>query len=122
MSIQSYQDLEVWQRGMDLAVLAYQLTRKFPKEELFALTSQIRRAAGSVPANLAEGWGRKGRKEFLQFIRTAQGSLRELETHLLLSQRVGLAGQDQVQPLLEQTAILGRQLIALSRKLNSTKD
>jgi len=107
---------------MDLAEAAYQLTRKFPKEELFGMTSQIRRAASSVPANLAEGWGRRNTKEFQQFIRIAQGSLRELETHLLLTQRVGLTRSENTNPMLEQTAILGRQLIALSRSLSSKSD
>ena len=117
MSIKSYQDLEVWQRGMDLAEAAYNMTKPFPKEELFGMTSQIRRAACSIPANLAEGWGRDTTGEFQQFIRIAQGSLRELETHLILSRRVGLAAAAKVQPLLDTCSVLGRQLIALQRSL-----
>lgn len=88
--IQSYRDLRVWQDGMTLATACYQLTRRFPKEELFGLTTQIRRAASSVPANIAEGHGRENRGEFIQFLRIAQGSLKEVETHILLSVRVGL--------------------------------
>lgn len=103
---------------MSLAQSVWGLTRGFPKEELFGLTSQSRRSAASIPANLAEGWGRRSPKEFCHFIHIAQGSLRELETHLLLSQRVGLAPEDQVQPLMDQAAILGRMLIALERSLN----
>jgi four helix bundle protein len=117
MSIQSYRDLEVWQRGMSLAESVWNLTRNFPKEELFGLTSQSRRAAASIPANLAEGWGRRSPKEFCHFIHIAQGSLRELETHLLLAQRVGLASDQQVKDPLHLAAILGRQLIALERSL-----
>lgn len=117
MAIQSYQDLEVWQRGMNLAEAVWRLTRSFPKEELFGLTSQMRRAASSIPSNLAEGWGRRGQKEFRQFLHIAQGSLRELETHLLLAGRVALASEGQVKPLLQQASILGRQLIALERSL-----
>lgn len=117
MKIQSYQDLDVWQRGMNLAEAVWKLTRTFPKEELFGMTSQSRRAAASIPANLAEGWGRRSPKEFRHFMHITQGSLRELETHLLLSQRVGLATDEQVKPLLEQASILGRQLIALERSL-----
>src|SRR3990170_5248198 len=90
MPIQSYQDLEVWQRGMAVAEQVYNLTQGFPREEMFGLTSQIRRAAISIPANIAEGWGRMGTKEFQRFLQIAMGSLRELETHLMLSQRVGL--------------------------------
>lgn len=119
MPIQSYQDLEVWQRGMNLSEQAYRLTRTFPKEEMFGMTSQIRRAASSIPANIAEGWGRQGNKEFQQFLRVAQGSLRELETHLLLSQRVELTTRDKVQPLLDETTILSKQLVALQRSLQA---
>lgn len=117
MPIQSYQDLDVWQRGMNLAELAYRLTRKFPKEELFGMTSQIRRSAASIPANIAEGWGRQGSKEFQQFIRIAQGSLRELETHLLLSQRVKICPKEEIKPLLDEATILSKQLVSLSRSL-----
>ena len=119
MPIQSYQDLDVWQRGMNLTEQAYRLTRAFPKEEMFGLTSQIRRAASSIPANIAEGWGRQGNKEFQQFLRVAQGSLRELETHLLLSQRVELTTQERVQPLLDEATILSKQLVALQKSLKA---
>jgi four helix bundle protein len=121
MSIQSYQDLQVWQNGMDVAEQAYQLTQSFPKEELFGLTSQIRRAATSIPANIAEGWGRQTTGEFRQFLHNAQGSLRELETHLLLALRLNLATKDQIQPLLEMCQVLGRQLINLQRSLSARK-
>ena len=117
MPFQSYQDLEVWQRGMSLAEQVYRLTGAFPKEEAFGLTSQIRRAACSIPANIAEGWGRQGNREFQQFLRVAQGSLRELETHLLLSQRVEICTADQVEPLLQEITILSKQILALNRSL-----
>lgn len=80
MPIQSYRDLVVWQKAMDLGELTYRLTREFPKDELHGLTSQMRRAATLVPANIAEGWARRGTKEFLRFLNIAAGSLRELET------------------------------------------
>ena len=79
------QELEVWQKSMDLAVACYEATRSFPKEELFGLTSQIRRASSSMPANIAEGQGRQSTKEFLNFLSIARGSLKEVETHLILS-------------------------------------
>ncbi len=85
MSIQNYKELEVWQIAMDLAETCYQITRGFPKEELFGLTSQIRRAAVSIPANIAEGHARHHTKEYLQFLGVARGSLMELETHLLVA-------------------------------------
>ncbi|MBU0719540.1 MAG: four helix bundle protein [Planctomycetes bacterium] len=119
MPIQSYQDLDVWQRGMSLAGQVYRLTKAFPKEEMFGMTSQMRRAASSIPANIAEGWGRQGNKEFQQFLRVAQGSLRELETHLLLSQQVDLTTRDKIDPLLNETTILSKQLVALQRSLKA---
>lgn len=121
MAIQSYRDLDVWKRGMDLAESAYRLTTSFPREEMFGLTSQIRRAATSVPANIAEGWGRDGTNEFRQFLRIAQGSLRELETHLLLAERVGHVAPPDVAPLLEIAATLGRQLITIQPSLSARR-
>ena len=90
-SIQSYRDLRVWQEAMTLAEMCYRLTKIFPKEEVYGMTSQIRRAAASVPANIAEGYGRESRAEYIRFLRIAQGSLKEVETHLILSERVRLA-------------------------------
>ncbi|OQB35203.1 MAG: hypothetical protein BWY06_03230 [Candidatus Latescibacteria bacterium ADurb.Bin168] len=121
MSIRSYQDLEVWQQGMELAQMAYEITKKFPKEELFGMTSQIRRAAASVPANVAEGWAREGTTEFVHFLRIAKGSLRELETHLILSHRVNLLQESEVRPLLEVAEMLSRKLLALQRSLLKKK-
>lgn len=122
MPIKSYQELEVWQRGMELAEMAYSMTRTLPKEELFGMTSQIRRAAASIPANIAEGWGRSSTEEFLQFLRIAQGSMRELETHLLLSVRVGLLTNETIQPAMEIAGLLGRQLLALQRSLAAKRN
>ena len=88
MVIQSYRDLKVWQTGIDLAEECYFVTRDFPIEERYGMISQIRRASASIPANIAEGHGRKTRAEYIQFLYIAQGSLKELETHLILSKRV----------------------------------
>jgi four helix bundle protein len=88
MAVQNYRELKVWQAGMTLAVKCYEATARFPKEELFGMTSQIRRASVSIPANLAEGQGRQGTKDFLNFVSIARGSLMELETHLQLSHRI----------------------------------
>lgn len=87
MQINSYKDLIVWQKAMDLAQEIYRLTKSFPKEELYGLTSQLRRAAVSVPSNIAEGQARQGTAEFLNFLSIAQGSLAEVHTQLLLAQR-----------------------------------
>jgi four helix bundle protein len=104
---------------MDLAEKCYLAPRNFPKEETYGMISQIRRASASIPANIAEGHGRKTRKEYLQFLYIAQGSLRELETHLLLSKRVRLNPSDTIEPLLNQCESVGRLLSALIRSLEA---
>src|SRR4051812_845446 len=110
MGIQSYKELEVWQLGMDLAEECYRVTKDFPKEELFGMTCQIRRAAASIPANIAEGQGREHTREFLHYLSVARGSLMELETHLMLSQRVGLLDPAKATLLLTQTERISRML------------
>ena len=87
--IRTHKDLLVWQRSIDLVVSIYEVTRSFPQSELFSLTSQIRRCATSIPANIAEGSGRRGNNEFKQFLYIALGSATELETHLILSEKLG---------------------------------
>jgi four helix bundle protein len=122
VSIQSYRELGVWQKAMTLAEECYRLTRSFPKDELFGMTSQIRRAAASIPANIAEGQGRQSTKEFLNFLSISRGSLKELETHLILSQRVGLLPQDQLDPLLTLTDEISRMLSGLRKSLEQRRD
>ncbi len=121
-SIRSYQDLQVWQEGMNLAEACYRVTRGFPKEEMYGMISQIRRAAASIPANVAEGYGREYRAEYIQFLRIAQGSLKELETHLLLSARVELTTTQAVNPILSQCESVGRLLRALIRSLQNKQN
>jgi four helix bundle protein len=115
--ISSYKDLHVWQDAMLLAELCYRLTKRYPKSELFGLTSQIRRAATSVPANIAEGHGRESTGSFIQFLRVSQGSIKELETHLMLSVRVELAAQPEITALLEKCESIGKRLRSLIRTL-----
>jgi four helix bundle protein len=119
MTLQSYRDLRVWQQAMNLAVLAYGISKSLPKEEMFGLTSQIRRSSASIPANIAEGYGRENKGNYIQFLRIAQGSLKELETHLLLSERVELLTIAQIQPALDQAASVGKMLRALIRSLET---
>jgi four helix bundle protein len=116
-AIKSYRDLRVWQDAMTLAESCYRLTRGFPKDELFGLTSQIRRSAASVPANIAEGHGRENTRTFVQYLRIAQGSLKELETHVLLAQRIGFADQAAVNATMEQCDAVGKMLRSLIRAL-----
>ena len=106
-----------WQGAMNLAEACYRLTKGFPREEMYGMTSQIRRASSSVPANIAEGYGRKNRKEYIHFLYIAQGSLKELETHLLLSQRVQLSTSENVNAALTQCESVGRLLFALIKAL-----
>ncbi len=102
---------------MSLSVTCYQLTRSFPKDEMYGMTSQIRRSATSIAANIAEGHGRENTGSFIQFLRIAQGSLKELETHLILSERVGLAASAAITEVVGACESLGRQLRALLRSL-----
>jgi four helix bundle protein len=115
--IQSYRDLLVWQKGMALSVLCYELTKSFPKDETYGMVAQIRRASVSIPANIAEGHGRELTRSFVQFLRIAQGSLKELETHLMLAERVGLVQSDSLVQLYSGTDEIGRMLRALIRTL-----
>jgi len=102
---------------MTLAESCYRLTRQFPREELFGLVSQIPRAAGSVPANIAEGHGRESTGSFIQQLSIAQGSLKELETHLMLAERVGILPSAQLEAVLSECESLGRMVRALIRSL-----
>ncbi|WP_414753648.1 four helix bundle protein [Anabaena sp. CCY 9910] len=115
--MQSYRDLKVWQEGMNLAESCYKATKAFPKEETYGMISQIRRSAASIPANIAEGYGRRTRGEYMQFLYIAQGSLKELETHLLLSLRVELAPSDIINPVFHQCESVSKLLLFLIRSL-----
>jgi four helix bundle protein len=117
MAVKSYRDLEVWQVSMDLAVACYAATKTFPKEEMFGLTSQIRRASTSIPANLAEGQGRGSTNEFIHFLGIARGSLMELETHLILSERIGHLSPSSSRKLLDQADRVSRMLAGLRKAL-----
>lgn len=117
MALESYRELNVWRKGMLIAELCYRLTRKFPKSEAFGLTSQINRSSSRIPANIAEGYGRGSRKEYAHFVRIANGSLKELETHLILSYRIGIAAQDEVDGILGHCDEEGRMLLNLIRSL-----
>ncbi|MGA2032457.1 MAG: four helix bundle protein [Thermoguttaceae bacterium] len=121
MGVQSYRELEVWTLAMDPAAECYRVTKSFPRGELFGMTSQIRRAAASIPANIAEGQGRDHTKEFLNHLSIARGSLKELETHLLLCQKVALLKEADLPPLMTLceriSQMLSRLRQALERKL-----
>jgi len=119
--VQSYQDLIVWQRGMDLTEEIYRLTETMPQTERYGLISQMQRASVSIPANIAEGWGRQSTGDYIRFLRIAQGSAAELETELLLAQRLELVkpeATDQAMATLTEVRKMVRSMIStLQRKV-----
>jgi len=117
MAIKSYRDLETWQTAMDLVAEIYGVTKSFPKDELYSLTSQLRRAAVSVPSNIAEGQGRDSTKEFLHHLSIAHGSLCEVETQLLIAQRLEYLTREESERLASLAASVGRLINGLSRSL-----
>ena len=115
--VRDYRDLEVWRLAMDLVEGVYRITREFPKTEEYRLTSQLVRAAVSVPANIAEGNARSSRKDYARFVSIARGSLAETETLLMLARRIGLARPERIDPLLSEADRVGRMLNGLHRSL-----
>lgn len=113
-----HENLDVWVRAVDFVVSVYASTKDFPPDERFGLTSQIRRAAVSIPANIAEGAARKTDKEFLQFLSIAQGSSSEVETELLLAMKLGFLSQDVYHQLRNEIDTVGRMLIGLSNHIS----
>ena len=116
-TINSFKDLIVWQEAMNLVEMIYLTSQSFPKEEIYGLTSQMRRAAVSIPANIAEGYGRKTRKEYLQFLSISNGSLTELETHLLIAHRIKYLEYQTLVKIQNQIQSVGRLMTALRKAL-----
>jgi four helix bundle protein len=112
--------LEVWQAAMELAVKVYQLTARFPKEEKYGLTSQMRRAAVSVPSNIAEGEGRESDKELIQFLCHSRGSLFEMETQLEIGRQLGYSTTKDCNEIRRETARIGQMLNGLMRSVRPT--
>jgi four helix bundle protein len=121
MKIESYQDLRVWQRGMDLVAVSYLLCKKLPRSERFGLITQIQRSAVSVPANIAEGYGRRHTGEYVHHLSIANGSLKELETHLLISVRLGYLRRSEIEKALNFSAEVGKMLTVLIQKLRTLR-
>src|SRR4249919_226385 len=114
---QSYKDLLVWQKGISLAKMSYELTRRFPAEEKFGLVSQMRRAAVSIPSNIAEGQARHTTGEFIQFISHAEGSVAELDTQFILGIESKFCAASAAEPAFELISELRRMLNVLRRRL-----
>jgi len=114
---QSYRDLIVWQKAMDMAFGVFELAKRFPKEELYALRSQVTRAASSVPANIAEGNGRGTAKDYANFLSIAKGSLSETETLLLLAMRLKYIEKADLEPVFSLAEEVGKMITAMRSKL-----
>ncbi len=114
-----YRDLVVWQKGVDLVVEVYRSTRQGSPDERFGLVSQIQRAAASIPSNIAEGQGRSSRKAFLHHLSIANGSLCEVETQLVIAQRLGYIDTKTLETVTEQSTEIARMLSGLTKRLRS---
>jgi four helix bundle protein len=119
-AIESYRDLRVWQAAIELAVACYAETKNFPASETYGLTSQIRRSSTSIAANIAEGYGRDHTGSYVQFLRVAQGSLKELETHVIVAKRIGYLDSSREKCLLQKSEEIGKMLRAPIRGLQRT--
>lgn len=117
--IESFRDLEVWREGIELTVLAYGISRKLPTEERYLLATQLRRAAASIPSNVAEGHSRASTREYARFVAIALGSLAELETHLTVAQRVGYIDPSDLDDIGLAASQLGRKLRRLQMALHN---
>lgn len=115
--MRSHTNLDAWKRSTDFVVSVYRVTERFPKDERFGLTSQLRRAAVSIPANIAEGAARDSLKEFRRFLSNAQGSASEVETELLIAFRLGYITRDEYAELFRTVDDIGRMITGLSKHL-----
>ena len=116
----SFEDLQIWQRSMELAEEVCRLTRSFPREELFCLTSQLRRSAVSIPSNIAEGYGRLNRREFKRFLLIARGSCCELKTQLRLAGNLGYGSRKPLDQAAAKTDEVGKMIFSMLEKLKTT--
>ena len=122
MAIQTYRDLEVWQKSMDLVVVIYTPSKLWPRDEQFGLVNQIRRSSVSVPANIAEGQGRLHKADFVRFLSIARGFLTETETHLLIANRLQYLDREQAKPVWSLLQEVGRLLNGLIRSLDNSNN
>ena len=117
---QAVKDLKIWQKSIVLVEQCYRVSANLPPAERFGLTSQIRRASTSVPANIAEGFGRWNSREFLRFLAIASGSLRELETHLVIACRLGYLSERVIEPLFQSIDELARMIYRMRTSISAT--
>jgi four helix bundle protein len=119
--VKNFKELEVWQKSKNLAVSMYRATEVFPRVEQFGLISQIRRSATSIPANIAEGWGRGSTGEYIQFLTIARGSLMELETHLMIAADLAYLKQGDLEKFQKQIEGIGQMLNRLIQALRTSR-
>lgn len=123
MAVGSHKNLDVWKKSMDLVTQIYSLTKKFPKEELYGLSSQMRRAAISIPSNIAEGRSKRTTRDYVRFVNIAYGSASELETQLIIARNLGFATEAQLDAVIDELMEIGKMLyglvISLEKKLSS---
>jgi four helix bundle protein len=119
-AVKTFRDLHVWQRSIELTVVVYRLTQAFPREEMFGLTSQLRRCAVSIPSNIAEGQGRLNTREFRQFLGIARGSTCELQTQLDIARRLALGNPQLLQEAESLSHEIGKMIFTILRKLKTT--
>ena len=119
INVKTYKDLIVWQKAMEMTTLLYKIIKKLPKEETYTLCDQMRRAAISIPSNIAEGFGRNSKKEYLQFLYIANGSVCELETQLILCVNINYLSEIETQPIMDLLSEIGKIIMTITKKLNS---
>jgi len=118
-SVESYRDLEVWQRRIVLVERVYAVTDDFPDREQYELTSQLRRAVVAIPSNIAEGWGYSSRDQYVYYLEQARSSLLEVETQIIIAERLSYVAEETRDELLEQTTVESKMLLSLMRSLQS---
>jgi four helix bundle protein len=118
-SIESYRDLEVWQRGVTLVKTVYDLTEPFPASKKYGLTSQLRRASVSIPSNIAEGWGYSSRDQYHHYLERARSSLLEVETQIIVADQLGYISSEEKKSTLNETTVESKMLLSLMRALRS---
>ena len=121
MLVRSYRDLLVWQKAVDLVADCYGVAKQLPRSEIYGLVTQLQRAAVSIPANIAEGHGREHLGDYLHHLSIANGSLMELETHILIAQRLDYLGANDVEHILSLSGELSRMLTGLTKKLSARR-
>ena len=119
--MKTYRDLLVWQKAITFVTKTYKATKMFPKEELYGLISQMKRSAISIPSNIAEGYGRKSRNDYLRFLQIAMGSLFEIQTQLEIARNLGFVPEDSFNELYENSREIERMLSSLIRKLGGNE-